>query len=348
MSPRAACAQLSKWEQSHGASLSLGKGVDKMRLASLVILCATMVAACRDSDHSDVGIVEKRGEHDDSTTGARKVGELEDLHAPESVRYDSLQDVFFVSNMQGLGSSKDNHGFILRVSAADYRQMKMFAQSGEAGVELNAPKGMAIQGDTLWAADIDVLRGFNRVTGAPVATVDFRPAGAVLLNDVALGPDGALYITDTGIIMSEKGVLHPGGDKVFRLQGRSIEVLSLSPPIAWPNGITWDRVGKRWLFVTFDPFASEVSSMRQGNPSRTSVAKGIGRFDGVEVLADGRILVSAWSDSSIHAFADGKDERIIRHLSQPADIGIDTRRNRVAIPLGMVDRVQFWEIEPRR
>jgi sugar lactone lactonase YvrE len=290
--------------------------------------------------------VTKRGEADDSSSVAQKVGEIQDLHAPESVRYDSAQDVFFISNIQGLGSTKDNHGFIVRASAADYRQMSIFAQSGR-GVELNAPKGMAIQGDTLWVADIDVLRGFNRITGAPVATVDFRPAKAVLLNDVAVGPDGALYITDTGIIMSEKGVLHPGGDRVFRLEGRSIQTLPLSPPIAWPNGITWDVRAKRWLVVTFDPFASEVTSIRQDG-ARTRLATGIGRFDGVEALGDGRILVSAWVDSSIHVFADGKDERIIRHLSQPADIGVDTRRNRVAIPLGMVDRVQFWEISPSR
>jgi hypothetical protein len=65
-------------------------------------------------------------------------------------------------------------------------------------------------------------------------------------------------------------------------------------------------------------------------------------------MGDGRILVSAWADSSIHVFDAGKDERIIGQLSQPADIGLDTRRNRVAIPLGMVDRVQFWEIAPAR
>jgi hypothetical protein len=87
--------------------------------------------------------------------------------------------------------------------------------------------------------------------------------------------------------------------------------------------------------------------MAHGNPVRAKLGSGIGRFDGVEVMSDGRILVSAWSDSSIHAFADGKDQKIIRHLSQPADIGLDTRRNRLAIPLVMMDRVQFWEIAPR-
>jgi sugar lactone lactonase YvrE len=147
--------------------------------------------------------------------------------------------------------------------------------------------------------------------------------------------------------MSPKGVIHPGGEKIFRLAGRSIEIVPSSPPIGWPNGITWDARGKRWLVVTFDPFASELNAMGQGSSARTKLGGGIGRFDGVEVMSDGRILVSAWSDSSIHAFADGKDQKIIRHLSQPADIGLDTRRNRVAIPLVMMDRVQFWEIAPK-
>jgi hypothetical protein len=305
---------------------------------------AAVQVACGDSERTGAHTFAKDRSSDDTNSVAHEVGEIEDLHAPESVKYDSLQDVFFISNMQGLGSDKDDHGFILKVSAADYRQMSIFAQSGASGVELNAPKGMAIQGDTLWVADIEVLRGFNRRTGAPVATVDLAPSHAVLLNDVALGPDGAIYITDTGIIMSEKGVLHPGGDKIFRVQGRSVEILSLTPPITWPNGITWDARNKRWLVVTFDPFASELTSFSQGSPPRTRLGGGIGRFDGVEVLSDGAILVSGWADSSIHRFANGKDERIIRHLSQPADIGVDTRRGRVAIPLGMVDRVQFWEL----
>jgi sugar lactone lactonase YvrE len=314
---------------------------------ALLLAVPGLAAICDDSANQRVGSVPKRGASDDTNSVARKVGEIQDLHAPESVRYDSAQDVFFISNIQGVGSRKDAHGFIARVEASDYGQITIFAQSGKNGAQLNAPKGMALQGDTLWVADIDVLRGFHRRSGAPLATVDFAPHGAVLLNDVALGPDGALYITDTGINMSEKGVLHPGGEKIFRLAGRAVEVFPVTPPIGWPNGITWDAREKRWLVVTFDPFASELTAIPEGSNARKRLGSGIGRFDGVEVMSDGRILVSAWVDSSIHVFADGKDQRIIRHLSQPADIGLDTRRNRLAIPLVMTDRVQFWEIAPR-
>jgi hypothetical protein len=72
--------------------------------------------------------------------------------------------------------------------------------------------------------------------------------------------------------------------------------------------------------------------------------QGKGKFDGVEPLADGRLLVAAWNDSSIHVLGGGRDVRIIRDLWQPADIGVDMRRNRIAILQPVRDRVEFWEL----
>ena len=54
--------------------------------------------------------------------------------------------------------------------------------------------------------------------------------------------------------------------------------------------------------------------------------------------------MSAWNDSSIHVLGGGRDLRIIRGLWQPADIGVDTRRNRIAIPQPVRDRVEFWQL----
>ncbi|HEX2191357.1 MAG TPA: SMP-30/gluconolactonase/LRE family protein, partial [Longimicrobiaceae bacterium] len=278
---------------------------------------------------------------------ARMVQVVRGLGFPESVRYDPEQDVFFVSNMNGPGSRKDGSGYIVRAAAGDVRRMEVFVQGGRNGATLHAPKGMAIQGDTLWVADVDVLRGFHRRTGAPVAEVDLRPHRAVLLNDVAAGPDGSLRVTDTGIAMTAKGVIYRGGDRVFAVgPGRAVSVQAAGPGLGRPNGITWDPEGRRWIVVSFHPFRSEVYALPAGGPAarRTILAVGPGRFDGVERLPDGRLLVTAWSDSSLHVFDGARGERVIRGLWQPADLGVDTRRGRVAIPLVLQGRVEVWEL----
>lgn len=308
------------------------------------LLFALIVISCKPTEFTPAGNFTKRGTPDSRNEFARKVGEIVDLHNPESVKYDGEQDVFFVSNIQGYGSDRDDHGFILRVNAADYTKNRIFAQSGKNGVTLNAPKGMAIQADTLWVTDIDVLRGFDRHTGAPVANIDLKGRGAVLLNDVALGPDNSLMITDTGILMSPKGVIHVGGDKLFQVMpDKSVKVIQWNPRLEWPNGVTWDAVGKRWIVVNFDPFTSTVSQFSTTGPI-SSIGHGVGRFDGVEVLPDGKILVASWVDSSVHRISGGTDEKIIRHLTQPADIGYDFRRGRVLVPLSGPDAVQVWEL----
>lgn len=270
---------------------------------------------------------------------------IEGFMGPESVRYDPDQDVFFVSNIQGHGSIKDGAGYISRIDADDLRTVEVFIESGKNGVRLDAPKGMALQGDTLWVADIQTLRGFDRRTGTPVASLDLSGHDAVLLNDIAVGPDGSLRVTDTGIIMSNMGVIYQAGSKIFSIgSNRTISLMAQGPALAHPNGITWDAQGKRWIVVTFHPFDSEVYALQPGDTTRTVLARGLGRFDGVELLEDGRMLVTSWSDSSLHVIHEGRDQKAIRNIWQPADLGVDTRRGRVAIPLVLQGRVAFWEV----
>jgi hypothetical protein len=57
--------------------------------------------------------------------------------------------------------------------------------------------------------------------------------------------------------------------------------------------------------------------------------------------------VTSWNDSSLHVFENGSDVRVVRNLSWPADIGVDTKRNRIAIPQVMINRVEFWQLTPR-
>lgn len=281
-----------------------------------------------------------------SEEGARHVRTVIGFQGPESVRYDAEQDVFFVSSIAGFGSNKDGIGYITRVLAADVSRPEMFVESGRRGAVLNAPKGLTIQGDTLWVTDIDVIRGFHRRTGDPVATIDMAPHGAVLLNDIATGPDGELRVTDTGIQMVYEGNIPVGGDRIFSIgKGHAVSVVARGPDLLLPNGVTWDSTGRRWAVVAFHRYAGDVSLMRPGNDStRSVVRRGSGQLDGVEPLHDGALIFSSWADSSIHVLKEGRDVRVIRQLPEPADIGLDTRRGRVLIPLAVIGHVQVWDL----
>jgi sugar lactone lactonase YvrE len=282
-----------------------------------------------------------------SSSEARFVRSIIGFQGPESVRYDPDDDVYYVSNMKGAGSVKDNNGFINRIRASNPDSGSVLVQGGEKGVTLNSPKGLAIHGDTLWVTDIDVLRGFDKHTGAPLATIDFAPLGAVQLNDIAVGPDGTLHITDTGIIMSPKGVIHTGPDRIFVVgPNAQISVAAEGFQLRQPNGITWDPVEKRWIVLSFDRFAGQIMMNPQGQTKPNLIRRkpAGGQLDGVEVLGDGAILFSSWADSSVHILANGRDKPIVREVAVPADIGVDTKRNYLLIPLSMLGHVQLWNL----
>ncbi len=274
--------------------------------------------------------------------GATKVTTVAGFSTPESVLHDSTQDIYFVSNINGSPTAKDNNGFISRLRPDGAIENLKFIEGGRAGVTLNAPKGLAVLGDTLWVADIDMVRAFNARTGALVDSVKLD--SAVFLNDVAIAPTGAIYITDTGIRFDDVGnVLHPGPDRVFRIgPDRKVTVAARGDSLGWPNGITVDPVGKRFIIVSFGA-AKSVLAWKPGDKTAHAIAKGAGGFDGVEV-AGSRILVSSWADSTVSAYETGQEVKVITGVPSPADIGYDAKRNRVLIPVFSGNRVEIWQL----
>jgi WD40 repeat protein len=324
--------------------------------ASLATLGALLLlAACNDLDEREAnpnGATDSATAAEGVQTGysvseARFVRNLIGFRGPESVRYDPDQDAFFVSNMTGYGSGKDGNGYISWVSAANPDSAVVFVQGGQKGVTLDSPKGMAIQGDTLWVADINFLRGFNRKTGAPVANIDFTPYGAVQLNDVAVGPDSTIRVTDSGIIMGKAGVKHIGPDHLYIVgRGRTVTTAAQGAELHQPNGITWDSAGKRWIVLSFDRLQGQIAELPLDMRTRKVILQStvLTQLDGVEMLAGGAIMFTSWADSAVHVLSGGADRKIVRAVPVPADIGVDTRRHRLAIPLSNLGRVQLWDI----
>ncbi len=141
-------------------------------LATTLALAAALsmaVGAC-----SPRGTTDRTASLGDSAAGAAKsaagsqmatkTGEVRELQAPEAARWDSDQNVWFVANINGDPLGKDNNGFIARLTPEGKVDSLKFIAGGRGGVTLNAPKGMAITGDTIWVADIDAVRAFNKRT----------------------------------------------------------------------------------------------------------------------------------------------------------------------------------------
>ena len=279
-------------------------------------------------------------------------GVIAGLRTPESVVHDAEQDLYFVANIDGNPSGRDGNGFIARVHPDSLDAPSLgWVRGGRTGVTLNAPKGMAIQGDTLWVADIDALRAFNRRTGRPHGSVSLAELGAVFLNDVAVGPDGALYVTDTGIRFTPQGTLDPSApapSRVYRVAGRVATVAVEGEILSGPNGIVWDSAGRRFVIAPFNGPTllawNPDSGARGPNPRR--LAAGPGSYDGIAILPDGGVVVSSWADSSLYVMrGDSALTRMVTGVEAPAALGVDARRNRVLIPLFNQNRVVVFGIE---
>jgi sugar lactone lactonase YvrE len=220
----------------------------------------------------------------------------------------------------------------------------MFAEGGKNGVKLDAPKGIATTADQLWVADIDVVRVFDKKTGKPLKTISLKAQKATFLNDVAVGADSAVYVTDTGIMFDAKGgMTHPGVNRIFRiaLSDNKVTEAATGDSLGNPNGIAWDAANGRFVLAPFG--SKDVQAWKPGT-APTKVADGPGQYDGIEVLRDGRILVSSWADSSLDVVRNGQLTRLAGGLEAPADIGVDTKRNRVAVPLFNKNRVEVYDI----
>jgi sugar lactone lactonase YvrE len=189
--------------------------------------------------------------------------------------------------------------------------------------------------------DIDAVRAFSATTGAPIAAVNVP--GAVFLNDPAFGPDGSLYITDTGIGFDAKGNMsHPGPDRIFKVApDRKVSVAAQGDTLKGPNGITWDAANGRFIVVANNgPY---LFGWKPGDAAPAVLGTGPGGFDGVE-LADGKLYVSSWNDSTVSTYESGKEVKVITGVESPADIGFDAQRHRVLIPVFLGNRVEIWQL----
>ena len=112
-----------------------------------------------------------------------------------------------------------------------------------------------------------------------------------------------------------------------------------------PNGIALNPLNGRLLLVPWEN-GTEVLEWDIDTETMSAIGTldGGGNFDGVEVV-NGKLVVASQADTSLHVMVDGMDKKMFELPGKPADIGIDTKRNRVAVPYVALNRVDILPLE---
>ena len=262
-----------------------------------------------------------------STTGGDAVIVVDGLSHPESILHDTVADIYLISNINGAPDAADDNGFIARVQPDGTIETLEWISGADMAVQLDAPKGMAIVGDTLYVADLTVVRKFDRTTGAVLGQIALP--GAVFLNDLSADPKGRVHVSDNA------------ANLVYRIApDDSFTVEADQPELAGPNGLVADDFGVN--IATYD--AANILHIDGVGPKPLVLATlPMGGLDGLAHLDDGDWLVTSWDASAIYRVSsDFKTVEVaIPDLSSPADIDIDRARQRVLVPLLLQDRAEF-------
>lgn len=197
------------------------------------------------------------------------VWRLSGLSDPESVALAGDGRTLYVANVAGEGDVKDGNGFISRVSTDG----KLLEREWVKG--LDAPKGAIVKGDRLFVSDIDRLVEIDTRTARIVAR--YPVPGATFLNDVAVAPDGAVLVADSGTA------------RILQLKDGVVSLWSADPELRSVNGLLTepDRLVVTTMegkFLAFD-YASRTVKV---------LAAGLGEADGVARAQGDDYLVSEW------------------------------------------------------
>lgn len=256
---------------------------------------------------------------------------------PESIEYYASEDIYLVSNLNGSALDAEGNGFISKVSPNGRLIKLKWLDGTRQGTRLNSPKGIAIQGKKLYVADINEVHIFDLPSGQQQPSIYIK--GSTFLNGITPGKSGEIYVTDSGLKAGDKGYSSSKTDAIYKISPNgSYELIFKDKTFGHPNGLI--KNGEDIIFVTFG--SGKVSRIDAHGKQHSLPTPPKGSLDGLLMLDDGRLLLSSWEGSALyllnkdmtyHLFADT--------LNAPADLGFDSKRQRVLVPLFKQNKLVF-------
>jgi sugar lactone lactonase YvrE len=259
----------------------------------------------------------------------------EGLANPESALWDPACGCFYVSNVAGGAMDVDGNGYISKMAPDGTLSTPQWVTG------LNAPKGLAVSAGKLYVSDIGELVEIATDSGAIVAR--YPAAGAKFLNDVAVGPDGSVYVSDMLV------------DTIYRLREGTLTAFATGPALEFPNGLYAEP--ERLLLASWGVIDGEgFATSKPGRLKSIDYATGtvtdisplpVGNLDGIEPDGHGGYLVTDWVAGKLFRMAPGRGHELLLTLKPgSADLGVDVKTGLVVIPMMQDNAIEAFRIVP--
>lgn len=251
----------------------------------------------------------------------------EGLNRPESVIYDAARSALYVSNI-----NFDGPGSIAKVSLDGMSVDSMWASG------LKAPKGMAHGGDRLYVTDENALLEMDLDSGEIMAE-HVVEGDEVFLNDVTVGEDGAVYVSDSRF------------SKVYALQDGAFSVWLEHGNVLMPNGV--HVIGDELYIAAGDSTAEEPGGARylQAISFADQSVRALhgtepeGALDAIEPDGMGGLFVSDWGGGRLMHFRDGEGLTELRTPGQgTADVEFVADTQMLYVPVMMSNQLIAFEV----
>jgi hypothetical protein len=242
------------------------------------------------------------------------------LKVPESVLFDAVDKVLYVSNIEGQPWEKDGKGSIGKIGLDG----KIISAEWVSG--LHAPKGMGRYKNNLYVADVDNLVVIDISKAAISRRIPLE--GAQSLNDVSVTKEGKVYVTD-----SKAG-------KIYRLEQDKLALFA--EDYKGLNGV---------LGVGNDVFAVAAGSLYRIDATKKAVKLAEGMepaTDGIEQVAPDEFIISVWNGVVYYVKAGGAVQKLLDtrdQQSNTADIGYDPGTRTVYIPTFFKNSVVAYRLQ---
>lgn len=306
-----------------------GRPSVRMRPVALLLLAAALAAGCGGEDRGDEG------------TGSRldRLFRIGGLDRPESVAWDARRERWLVTNVaeaeEGAGT-----GFVTAVSARGDTVCRRCYDASMPGLRLDAPRGIAVRGDTAWIADARRVVALDLAGDS--ALFQLRLRGAELLNDVAVAKRGPVFVSDT-----RAGVVWR-----VRPDGSDYGKLGAAGSLRGPNGLLVEPTagdGKALLVAGWD--GAVLALNPDSSVTLLAEAPGFQHLDGLQPAPDGGLLVGDYGTGRLHHLQRRSPdvwragEPWLTDLTAPADFLV--RDTLLALPELEADRMTVYRIRNR-